>query len=500
MVKRSFNQARRTKIVCTIGPATQERDQLEALIDAGMDVARLNFSHGEPEWHRRTIKLIRAISAERRRPIGVMLDIPGPKLRIGEIPDGPILLDSGSVVRFVSGDAPGNASEISVNYAPLFDELEPGDRIFVGDGDVELEVESTESETVRCRVISGGLVSSHKGMNFPTRTLSLSTITPADRDAIALGVAVAVDFLALSFVRSAADIELARGVILEHGGDLPVISKIEKHEAMQNLEEIIEQSDGLLVARGDLAVEIPLEDVPRAQKLIIRSANAAGKPVITATQMLRSMVTATRPTRAETTDVANALYDGTDAVMLSEETAVGSNPVGAVNIMRRICLATERDMERPEINRKLPAERQGSVPDVVAAAGALVARLLDVAAILVPTRTGSTAIKMAEFRPHQPILAISTHPATVGRLTLIWGVIPLLGEEVPTHEAMLAEAEATARDADLVQEGDLVVITAGFPVGGPGTTNTLTVKAIGEGLAIGGWDDQRALFTDPDDS
>ena len=500
MVKRSVGQTRRTKIVCTIGPATQERDQLEALIDAGMDVARLNFSHGEPEWHRRTVKLIRAISAERKRPIGIMLDIPGPKLRIGDIPDGPIFLDSGSVVRLIPGDAPGNAGEISVGYARLPDEMEPGDRIFIGDGDVELEVESTDSTAVNCRVISGGPVSSHKGMNFPTRTLSLPTITPADRDAIALGVAVGVDFIALSFVRSSADVELARSVILEHGGNLSVIAKIEKHEALQNLPGIIEQADGLLVARGDLAVEIPLEEVPRAQKQIIRSANAAGKPVITATQMLRSMVTATRPTRAEATDVANALYDGTDAVMLSEETAIGSNPVRAVNIMRRICLATERDMEGPEVDRKLSAERRGSVPDVVAAAAALVARLLDAAAILVPTRTGSTAIKMAEFRPRQPILAISTHPATVGRLTLTWGVIPLPGREVPTHEAMLAEAEATARDEGLLHEGDLVVITAGFPVGGPGTTNTVTVKAIGEDFAVGGLDDQPAVFTDPSDS
>ncbi len=499
-MNRPVGQPRRTKIVCTIGPATQERDQLAALIDAGMNLARLNFSHGEPEWHRRTIELIRRISSERRRPIGVMLDVPGPKLRIGEIPDGPVFLDSGSVIRLVHGDAPGNAREISVNYAPLADEIELGDRIFVGDGDVELEVESINEQEVNCRVVSGGPVSSHKGMNFPTRTLSIPTITAADRAAIQLGVELGVDFVALSFVRTAADIELARGVILEYGGNLPVISKIEKHEAMQNLEEIIERSDGLLVARGDLAVEIPLEEVPRAQKRIIRSANAAGKPVITATQMLRSMVSATRPTRAETTDVANALYDGTDAVMLSEETAVGSNPVGALNIMRRICLATERDMESDAADRRLLAERRDSVPDVVAAAAALVARLLGVAAILVPTRTGSTAIKMSEFRPQQPILAISTHPSTVGRLTLIWGVIPLLGTEVPTHEAMLAEAEATALDEGLLHEGDLVVITAGFPVGGPGTTNTVTVKAIGEDLAVGGWDDQPVLFADSCDA
>ncbi len=499
-MNRSVGQTRRTKIVCTIGPATQDPDQLAALVDAGMDVARLNLSHGEPEWHRRTIELVRRISAERKRPVGVMLDVPGPKLRIGKIPNGPVFLDSGSVIRLVPGDAPGDAGEISVNYAPLADEVEPADRIFVGDGDVELQVESIERHAVSCRVISGGPVSSHKGMNFPTRTLSIPTITPADRAAIQLGVEAGVDFVALSFVRTAEDIDPARGVILECGGNLPVIAKIEKHEAMQHLEEIIEGSDGLLVARGDLALEIPLEEVPRAQKRIIRSANAAGKPVITATQMLRSMVTASRPTRAEATDVANALYDGTDAVMLSEETAVGSNPVGAVNIMRRICMATERDMERHALDRSLPTERRDSVPDVVAAAAGLVARLLDVAAILVPTRTGGTAIKMSEFRPRQPILAISTHPATVGRLTLTWGVIPLLGNEVPTHEAMLAEAEATALDEGLLQEGDLVVITAGFPVGGPGSTNTVTVKAIGEELAVGGWDDQPALFADPCDA
>lgn len=503
-MKRSLQRARRTKIVCTIGPATESRERIEALVDAGMDVARLNFSHESPEWHRERIRLLRELSSERERALGVLLDIPGPKLRVGEIPDGPVQLRTGSTFTLIVGETEGTSEQVGIGYAELPRELQPADRIFLGDGEVELEVESTEQDRVICTVVSGGPLSSQKGMNFPTRSLSVPTITESDRAAIRLGIEEGVDFIALSFVRTAEDVRLAKQVMLSHGGVVPVIAKIEKHEALENLQEILGESDGLLVARGDLAVEIPLEEVPQVQKRIIRVANDAGKPVITATQMLRSMVTASRPTRAETTDVANALYDGTDAVMLSEETAIGNDPPNVVNIMRRICLATERDLLSDGEHRRLPEGRRDSVPDVVAAAAALVASHLEADALLVPTRTGSTAIKTAEFRPRQPILAISTHPLTVGRLTLSWGVIPLLGTEVPSHESMLSEAERVVVEAGLLEEGDLVVITAGFPVGGPGSTNTVTVKAIGEGLSNGGWNEggsmQRNLFTDKDRS
>lgn len=494
-MKSSVKHARRTKIVATIGPATETRESIEALIDAGMNVARLNFSHADAAWHRDRIQILRDVAAERNKTIGILIDCPGPKLRIGKIPGGPIELRTGERFRLVTTDAPDSSEEVSVSYAALPDEVRAGDKIFLGDGDVELEVERTEPGVVHCRVVSGGPLSSRKGMNFPTRSLSVQSVTDRDREGIALAVNAGADFIALSFVRTADDVRYARAVMEEHAAALPLIAKIERHEALDNLDAILEEADGLLVARGDLAVEIPLEDVPQAQKRIILAANNAGKPVITATQMLRSMVTATRPTRAETTDVANALYDGTDAVMLSEETAIGDHPAEAVGIMDRICRATERSMHRTGSHRRLPGERHDSVPDVVAAAASLISRLLKADAILVPTRTGGTAVKMAEFRPHQPIFAISTHASTVGRMTLSWGVWPLLGKEVPSHEEMLREAERVVVAAGMVDEGDLVVITAGFPVGGPGSTNTVTVKRIGERLADGGWNEaQQSLF------
>lgn len=501
-MERSLKHARRTKIVATIGPATQTRESIEALIDAGMNVARLNFSHADAEWHRDRVKLLREVASERKKTLGILLDCPGPKLRIGKIPDGPIELCTGDKFRLVTTDVQGSQEHVSVSYLTLPDEVCPGDKIFLGDGDVELEVERTEPEIVHCYVVSGGPLSSRKGMNFPTRSLSVPSLTERDCEGIELAIDTGVDFIALSFVRTADDVRRAREVLVERGATLPLIAKIEKHEALDNLESILEEADGLLVARGDLAVEIPLEDVPQAQKRIIRAANNAGKPVITATQMLRSMVTATRPTRAETTDVANALYDGTDAVMLSEETAIGAHPAKTVAIMDRICRATERSVHKSGTHRRLPGEKHDSVPDVVAAAASLISRLLKADAILVPTRTGGTAIKMAQFRPHQPILAISTNPLTVGRLTLGWGVWPLLGLEVPSHEEMISEAERVAVEAGMVGEGDLVVITAGFPVGGPGSTNTVTVKRIGEGMSQGGWgdQDQQSLFVEQDRS
>lgn len=485
-MKASLRHSRRTKIVCTIGPATEDREALEALVDAGMNVARLNFSHGEPGWHRERVRLLREISARRGRPIGIMQDIPGPKLRIGEIPEGPVELRSGDTFVLTTDEVEGSVERVSVGGHPsLPEELQAGDRILLADGEIELQVRETGGREISCRVITGGPLSSRKGMNFPDRSLSVPILTDRDREAIRIGIELGVDFVALSFVRTPEDVRQARALIAEGGGSIPLIAKIEKHEALDNLAEILAEVDALLVARGDLAVETPLEEVPQVQKRIIRAANEAGKPVITATQMLRSMVSAPRPTRAESTDVANALYDGTDAVMLSEETAIGSYPVKAVEIMHRICVATERDIAETGPARMLPPDRRHSVSDAVAAAAALVARHVDADALLIPTRTGSSAIQISSLRPPQPILAISTHPVTCGRLTLAWGIVPLVGDDVPSHEAMLAESERCAMEAGLLDQGDLVVITAGFPVGGPGSTNTVTVKAIGEKMETG---------------
>lgn len=469
--------------MCTLGPATETFEQVRALFEAGMDVARLNFSHQTIDWHRGRAAMIRRVAEEAGRPIGILQDLPGPKIRVGNFPDGPVALKAGQEYRLTMGGADGDVRSASVNHPTLVDEVEPGDPILLADGTVRLRVMRIEDGAIVCEVVGGDTLASHKGVNLPTRTLSLPAMTAYDYEALAAGLDMGVDFVALSFVRSREDVETAREAMLEHGRQVPIIAKIEKHEAVANLDDIIEAVDGVMVARGDLAVEIPLWDVPQVQKRIIRTANEAAKPVITATQMLLSMVDSPRPARAETSDVANALYDGTDAVMLSEETAIGTYPVEAVEVMAKIAIATEKKLCESAAHRMLPEHRRHLVPDAVAAAACMLARHLQAAALVVPTRTGSTAVKIGACRPSAPIVAIGTHPEAVGRMTLVWGVIPVYGEELLTHESMLLEVERRAEAAGLVKKGDVVVITAGFPVGGPGSTNTVTVKTVGERLS-----------------
>tara|TARA_Y100000758_G_scaffold248563_1_gene184634 strand:+ start:74 stop:1435 length:1362 start_codon:yes stop_codon:yes gene_type:complete len=448
-----------------------------------MDVARLNFSHQTIDWHRERVAMIRGISAETGRPIGILQDLPGPKIRVGNFPDGPVELKVGQEFTLTAGGTDGDNGGVSINQKALIEAVEPGDPILLSDGTIRLRATHIEKDSVVCEVTVGGRLGSHKGVNLPNRTVALPSMTDYDHEALIAGLDMGVDFVALSFVRSPDDVEIARKVIEEHGRHVPIIAKIEKFEALENLEGIIEAADAVMVARGDLAVEIPLWDVPQVQKQVIKAANMAAKPVITATQMLLSMVDSPQPARAETSDVANALYDGTDAVMLSEETAVGSYPVEAVEVMANICVATEKKLCRPGSYLKLPADRHHLVPDVVATAACMVARHLNAMALVVPTRTGSTAIKIGACRPSQPIIAIGTHIETVARMTLVWGVVPIYGEDLLTHESMLMEAERRAEASGLIKKGDLLVITAGFPVGGPGSTNTVTVKMAGEELS-----------------
>jgi len=448
-----------------------------------MDVARLNFSHQTIDWHRERVAMIRGISAEAGRPIGILQDLPGPKIRVGNFPDGPVELKVGQEFTLTAGGTDGDNGGVSINQKALIEAVEPGDPILLSDGTIRLRAAHIEKDSVVCEVTVGGRLGSHKGVNLPNHTVALPSMTDYDHEALIAGLDMGVDFVALSFVRSPDDVEIARKVIEEHGRHVPIIAKIEKFEALENLEGIIEAADAVMVARGDLAVEIPLWDVPQVQKQVIKAANMAAKPVITATQMLLSMVDSPQPARAETSDVANALYDGTDAVMLSEETAVGSYPVEAVEVMANICVATEKKLCRPGSYLKLPADRHHLVPDVVATAACMVARHLNAMALVVPTRTGSTAIKIGACRPSQPIIAIGTHIETVARMTLVWGVVPIYGEDLLTHESMLMEAERRAEASGLIKKGDLLVITAGFPVGGPGSTNTVTVKMAGEELS-----------------
>jgi pyruvate kinase len=463
----------RTKIVCTIGPASRSPDVLASLLDAGMDVARLNFSHGTHAEHAAVIAALRGLAERAGRPIAILQDLAGIKLRIGEIAAGPVTLAAGAAFTLTSRFVPGDAHEVSLSYPDLPKSVRPGDALLLCDGDIELSVfESTDTD-IRCRVVSGGPLSSHKGINLPTRSIAAPGLTAKDRDDLAFGAAHGVDYVALSFVRSAADVREARAVLATHGVATPLIAKIEKHEALGRIDEILAESDGLMVARGDLGVETPLEHVPLLQKMLIDRANRAGKPVITATQMLLSMVDNPRPTRAEVGDVANAILDGTDAVMLSEETAAGRYPAAAVATMKRIAEDTESAFPFEQWMRRFENKSLQTLPEAVAGAACELAEHIGAAVIVAWTQSGATARLVARHRPRRPILALSTLPETARRLALVWGVVPFVAEESGSTDAMLARAPHLAAARGLLKPGQTAVITAGIPMGVAGSTNLI---------------------------
>ncbi|WP_028320330.1 pyruvate kinase [Desulfatiglans anilini] len=465
----------KTKIVCTIGPASESPEILRALLLNGMSVARLNFSHGTHRDHAAKIKALRALSAELKKPVGILQDLGGPKIRVGRIPDPGITLKAGQRFILTSEKIDGTAVQVSISYPTLPDEAKPGDRILLADGFLELKVLEVVPPRIICEVITGGILTSHKGVNLPSRTISTPSITAKDKHDLRFGLEQEVDCVALSFVRSRQEIDQVREMIAQAGKDTPVIAKIEKHEAVQRIDEILRAADGVMVARGDLGVEIPLYEVPMIQKEIIEKANRLGKPVITATQMLRSMVDSPRPTRAEATDVANAVLDGTDAVMLSEETASGRYPVEAVRFMAQILQQTEihfphaRYLERPV---------GGDIPEAVAHASCTLAERLHAAAIIAPTRSGQTARLISSFRPRNHLIAVSPSEETVRRLTLCWGCLPILVARPSDTDDMFDKAAAAALDSGNVREKDLVVITAGHPVWVPGSTNMVKVRYL----------------------
>jgi pyruvate kinase len=463
----------RTKIVCTLGPATASRESIRALVDAGMNVARLNFSHGTRDQHRATIEMVRDVARDSGHPVGILGDLQGPRIRIGELPEAVTVHPGDDMVLAYEGEE--RAGEFPVTYRGLASDLHVGDRILIDDGLIELVVLDVESPRVRARVIHGGEVKSHKGMNLPGIHVSAPSITDKDREDAAFAVEADLDYLALSFVRRAEDIEALRALLPKH---MLVIAKIEKDVALQNIERIIRSAGGVMVARGDLGVELPFEEIPIVQKSIIALANRIGRPVITATQMLESMVERPRPTRAEASDVANAIIDGTDAVMLSAETAVGAYPRLAVEAMRRIIVETEQHFGDTHFDAR--PEATGTVPTELAIAAATVAavQMLETPVVVVFTKSGFSARTVSSYRPGVPIVALTDQDRTYRQLALMWGVVPELVPHCETYETMLLLAREAVVRRGLAEAGDRIVVTAGVPFDVPGTTNILKVERV----------------------
>lgn len=476
---------RKTKIVCTIGPASEEIAVLKELLQNGMNVARLNFSHGTHDEHRRRISNIRQAAQETGIPVAIMLDTKGPEIRIGLLENGRVVLTEGAHVILTTEEVLGNKDRIYVNYAGLPGDVRPGTKLLLDDGLLELEIEKTAGTEINCRVVNGGELSDRKKINVPGEKINLPGLTQKDYEDIKLGVAEGVDFIAASFIRSAADVLAIRKVLEDLGASVDIISKIENSQGVSNVDEIIRVSDGLMVARGDLGVEIPAEEVPVVQKMLIDKCNVAGKPVITATQMLDSMIRNPRPTRAEASDVANAILDGSDAIMLSGETASGRYPLLTVQTMDRIARRTEESLNWPELGHKRATLVARTTTEAISYATCTTALSLEAAAIITSTKSGSTARMVSKYRPHAPIVAVTPRETIARRLLLVWGVYPLQARESDSTDLLIETSVNSALAAGFIKNGDLVVITAGVPVGIPGSTNLIKVHTVAEVLAKG---------------
>jgi pyruvate kinase len=468
---------RKTKIVCTVGPASESPQTLQMLIREGMNVARLNFSHGTHEEHLKKIKTLREIAGRLKKTITILQDLSGPKIRVGKVKRGGVELRQGEEFSLTNRNILGDEKGASVTYPALPKEVKPRDTLLLSDGTIELQVLETNGQDIRCRVVIGGVLTSHKGINFPTGTILAEPFTEKDREDLLFGIQHGVDLISLSYVRNASDIEGVKRFLKEKSIPLPVIAKIERRDALENIDEILFASDGIMVARGDLGVETPIEKIPNVQKMLIRKANALGKPVITATQMLRSMVDQTRPTRAEVTDVVNAIYDGTDAVMLSEETASGRFPVEAVQMMAKIAQAAEEQFPFEQFLRR-EMEETTELPQAISHAASFLAESVGAVAVIVPTESGSTARWVSRLRPRQPILALSRHLSTVRSLNLCWGVHPILVPEWKDTDDMLERSKRIPKELGMASTGDRIVIIAGVPISIPGTTNLIKVEIV----------------------
>ncbi|AHV96649.1 pyruvate kinase [Paenibacillus sabinae] len=472
---------RKSKIVCTIGPASESLENLKKLILAGMNVARLNFSHGDFEEHGARIKNIRLASKELNKTVAILLDTKGPEIRTGKLEVEPIELVQDEYLTLTTEEILGDKNRISVTYADLPKDVQVGSTILIDDGLIGLTVVDVQGTEIKTRIVNGGTIKSKKGVNVPGVAISLPGITEKDTNDIIFGIEQDIDFIAASFVRKASDVQEIRDLLEKHGAShIQIISKIENQQGVDNLDEILAVSDGLMVARGDLGVEIPAEDVPLAQKLMIQKCNIAGKPVITATQMLDSMQRNPRPTRAEASDVANAIFDGTDAIMLSGETAAGKYPVESVLTMSRIAEKAESALNYREIFLKQQIAQETTVTEAISQSVSISALDLNAKAIISSTVSGHTARVVSKYRPKSPIIAVTTQERTMRQLALVWGIIPVQGSPASSTDELLETAVKGGKDSGLVTAGDLVVITAGIPLGHSGSTNLVKVEQITE--------------------
>lgn len=467
---------RRTKIVCTLGPATATQDRIRELVESGMDVARLNFSHGEHADHADNYKMVRAASDETGRAVGILADLQGPKIRLGRFTDGRTTWANGEQVRITVDEVDGTHDRVSTTYKQLAQDAKAGDRLLVDDGKVGLTVESIDGNDVVCRVTEGGPVSNNKGLSLPGMDVSVPALSEKDIEDLEFALKLGVDFIALSFVRSPSDIELVHDIMDKVGRRVPVIAKLEKPEAIDNLEAIVLAFDAVMVARGDLGVELPLEQVPLVQKRAIQMARENAKPVIVATQMLESMIENSRPTRAEASDVANAVLDGADAVMLSGETSVGAWPIDAVRTMSRIVTAVESETNRVPPLTHVPRTKRG----VISYAARDIGERLNAKALVAFTQSGDTVRRLARLHTPLPLLAFTPLPEVRSQLTLTWGTETFIVPMVDSTDAMIHQVDQALLSMDRYRKGDLVVIVAGSPPGTVGSTNLIHVHRIGE--------------------
>jgi pyruvate kinase len=477
-MKQSEIFKRKTKIVCTIGPSTHTASMIERLAKAGMNIARFNLSHGSHDEHSQYIQLIRKISQRIGVPIGILMDLPGPKYRTGKLENGQVLLKKNATVVLTSKAIKGDATQIPVNLPYIAKDIKKGDTVLLDDGALQLKVIEKEDEAVRCRVLVGGALTEGRGIVVPGMKTSGPFVTNALKKHISFAIGQKPDYIALSFVDKPEHVEKVRAIMQKSGTQIPIIAKIERGDAVSRFDKILAVSDGIMVARGDLGVDIPLEKVPLVQKEIIHKSNKAGKPVITATQMLESMVNAARPTRAEVTDVANAIFDGTDAIMLSEETSIGKYPLQAVRMMAKIAQNVEKALPYERILVEREAWLENKTDELIGYSACHTAQRIGAAAIVAFTQSGSTAGRVSKYRPRVPILALTPNTAVSGRLLLRWGVFPLQIEGAASIDELFAIGVRLSKESGLAKSGDLIVITGGVPVGVAGSTNLLKVETI----------------------